>query len=100
VTLTKSGSAPIVLEAMLNPGPKGNPFVSLSTKNGVSVLKEIDLNGFILVFEETEGVVQKHVQLPRIRLAGIKKRFSPFVVLECAKWVCCDQPDCRSSSVG
>lgn len=58
VTLAKSGSAPIVLEAKLNPGPKGTPFVTLSTKNGASVLKEIDLNGVILVFEAAESAAQ------------------------------------------
>ena len=51
VTLTKSGAAPIVLEAKLQPGSKGAASVTLGTQNGASVLKEIDLDGAILILE-------------------------------------------------
>jgi len=56
VTLTRSGSASIMLDAKLQPGERGAPSsVTLVTRNGTKVLKEIDINGEILVFEEADG---------------------------------------------
>ena len=58
VTLTKSGSVPIVLEAKLRPGERGTTYATLVTRNGARVLKEIDLDGATLVFEEADGATQ------------------------------------------
>lgn len=58
VTLTKSGGAPIVLEARLQPGEKCAPYVTLDTRNGATVLKEIELDGALLVLEKPDGATQ------------------------------------------
>ena len=58
VTLTKSGGPPIVLEARLHPGDKGAAYVTLDTRNGATVLKEIELDGVLLVLEQPDGATQ------------------------------------------
>ena len=51
VTLTRSGSSPIVLDAKLVPGKKDYISVTLGTTEGVRVLQEIGLKNGTLVFE-------------------------------------------------
>ena len=58
VTLARSGSAPIVLNAKLVPGKTNSVSVTLSTIEGVRVLEEIDIRGGILVFEAPQAANQ------------------------------------------
>jgi hypothetical protein len=51
VSLTKSGSSPIVLDAKLVVGKKDNVSVTIGTVNGIRVLQQIDLKSGTLVFE-------------------------------------------------
>ncbi len=50
VSLSKSGSAPIVLDGQLSAGQKGAGGVLVGNENGVRVLQEIDLSNATLVF--------------------------------------------------
>lgn len=54
VTLLKSGKAPVVLNAKLVAGKNNGPSVTLVTVNGTRVLKQMDVKGGTLVFDETE----------------------------------------------
>ena len=54
VSLAKSGSAPIVVDAKLVEGQKGNGSVLVATENGVRVLQEIDLSNATLIFEPAQ----------------------------------------------
>jgi hypothetical protein len=51
VTLTRSGSSPIVLDAKLVRGKKDNVSVTLGTSDGVRILQQIDLKSGTLIFE-------------------------------------------------
>jgi len=50
VTLAKSGTAPIVLDAKLVSAENGGGSVLVGTENGVRVLQEIDLSHASLIF--------------------------------------------------
>ena len=50
VSLMKSRTSPIVLDAKLLAGKKENVSVTIGTVNGVRVLQQIDLKGATLVF--------------------------------------------------
>jgi hypothetical protein len=52
VSLTRSGSAPIVLDAKLSAGQKGGGDVLVASQNGAQVLQEIDLSNATLVFDQ------------------------------------------------
>ena len=58
VTLTRSGSSPIVLDAKLVPGKKDNVSVTLGTTDGVRVLQQIDVKNGTLVFETVQATNQ------------------------------------------
>lgn len=58
VTLTKSGTAPIVLDARLQKGARGPSMAMIVTKQGARFLKEIDLDGAVLVLDEDARAAQ------------------------------------------
>jgi len=58
VTLSRSGAAPIVLDAKLQKGAKGASTATIVKKQGASFLKEIDLDGVTLVLDEGAGTAQ------------------------------------------
>lgn len=55
VTLAKSGTSPVVLDAKLVEGKNDGPSVTLATVNGVRVLEQMDVKGGTLVFETPQG---------------------------------------------
>ena len=58
VTLTRSGSSPVVLDAKLVPGKQDYVSVTLGTTEGVRVLQEIGLKNGTLVFETLRAANQ------------------------------------------
>jgi len=55
VTLVKSGSSPVVLDAKFVEAKNNGPSVTTGTVNGVRTLQEIDIKGGILLFEAPQG---------------------------------------------
>jgi len=55
VTLTKSRSSSVVLDAKLVEGKNGGPAVTVATVNGVRVLEQMDIKGGTLVFETPQS---------------------------------------------
>jgi len=55
VTLAKSRSSSVVLDAKFVEGKNGGPAVTLSTVDGVRILEQIDIKGGSLVFETPQS---------------------------------------------
>lgn len=62
VTLTKSRSSSVVVDAKLVEGKNDGPSATLATVNGVRILEQIDIKGGTLVFETPQATDKQLAQ--------------------------------------